>query len=174
VELTSAAGGSVMVGPLSVAGAPSDCPVCPPVQVGQAAAETLRLIAPELEAAAAADAGGTAAWEQDFTDDFEMFGLDRAVENALARGVKPEAILALVVGNQDRFMLWSTLKALYCANISKDQVKEAADRLGISEEELGSTFEESMLECGSKLALQDRDILEIPENEGTFASPSVP
>lgn len=173
VELTSAAGGSVMVGPLSVAGAPSDCPVCPAVKVGQAAAGTLRLIAPELEAAAA-DARGTAAWEQDFTDDFDMFGLDRAVENALARGIEPEAILALVVSRQDKFLLWSTLKALYCANISRDHVKGAAARLGISEEELGGTFAESMVECGSKLALQDRDILEIPEEEGPFVSPSMP
>jgi hypothetical protein len=68
-----------MVGPLSVAGAPSDCPVCPPVQVGQAAAGTLRLIAPELEAAAAADAGGTAAWERDFTDILEIPETDKHV-----------------------------------------------------------------------------------------------
>ena len=146
VELTSAAGGSVMVGPLSVAGAPSDCPVCPAMKVGQTAAETLRTIAPELDAAAAADARGAAAWEQDFTDDFDLFGLDRAVENALAGGIEPEAILALVVSRRDKFLLWSTLKALYCANISREQVKGAAARLGIAEEELGGTFEESMAE----------------------------
>lgn len=70
--------------------------------------------------------------------------------------------------------LWSTLKALYCANISRDQVRGAGARLGISEEELGGTFAESMVECGSKLALQDRDILEIPEEQGLFVSPSKP
>ncbi len=174
VELTSTAGGSVMVGPLSVASAPSDCPVCPAVKVGQAAAGALRTIAPELEAAAAADAKGAAAWERDFTDDFDMFGLDRAVENALAGGIEPEAILAFVVSRRDKFLLWSTLKALYCANISRSQITDTAARLGISEEELGSTFAESMVECGSKLALQDRDVLEVPETDGHIVSPSRP
>ncbi len=55
VELTDRHGGSVTVGPLSAAGAKAACPVCPPTHVGRRALTVLHQIAPELDAAAAAD-----------------------------------------------------------------------------------------------------------------------
>jgi hypothetical protein len=173
VELSDLEGGSVLVGPLSVASVKAACPVCPAVRVGQAARRTLQRIAPELEAAATADATSRV-WTNEFADDADLFGLDRAVENALARGIEPASILAFVVNNKEKYLLWSTLKALFCANITKDQIKSAGERLGISWDDLSEAFEESMLECGSKIALQDRDVLEIPDTEGTVVSPSAP
>ncbi|WP_420208806.1 FecR family protein [Candidatus Electronema sp. JC] len=50
VELTDRNGGTTAVGPLSAA-----CPVCPPAHVGKKAQAVLHEIAPELDAAAAAD-----------------------------------------------------------------------------------------------------------------------
>ncbi len=171
VELSSIDGDSVMVGPLSIASAKSSCPVCPAVRVGQAAKKTLQGIAPELEAAAAADSNG--GWTKDFSDDADLFGVDRAIENALARGVEPATILAFVV-KKKKYLLLLTLKAMFCANITKGQIKTTAADLGISWDELSEAFEESMVECGSKISLQDRDILEIPNTEGAFVSPSAP
>lgn len=172
VQLTDEAGGSVTVGPLSVTGAVAACPVCPPVQVGQSAVNTLNAIAPELDLAVAAGSS-TTAWMKTFLEEAKKFGLDWAVENALDKGIAPADILAFIVRNQEQ-LTHPSLKALYCAGIDREVVQNAADLLGITGETTSRAFEESITECSSKVALQDRDILDIPTVEGKFVSPSKP
>ena len=102
-----------------------------------------------------------ASWPDDFTDDFEKFGLDVAVENALADDVTPLAILDYVVENREKVSPHLSLKAIYCAGVDPDVVEEAAQEVAIPFLEIKKALEQSIQECGSKVALQDRDVQNI-------------
>lgn len=102
-----------------------------------------------------------ASWIDDFTDNFEKFGLDVAVENALADDVTPLAILNYVIENREKVSPHLSLKAIYCAGVDPDVVEEAAQHVDISFLEIKKALEQSIQECGSKLALQDRDVDDI-------------
>ncbi len=104
-----------------------------------------------------------AAWTDNFSEDFDKAGLDLAVENALANDVTPQTILDYVVKNRDKFNSQLSLKALYCAGVDVDVVARAASALGILDKVIKETFQQSIEECGSKMALSDRDILDLPE-----------
>jgi hypothetical protein len=54
------------------------------------------------------------------------------------------------------------MKSLYCASVPREVVQETAGKLGVAGEEINMALEESIAECGSKMALQDRDIEKIP------------
>ncbi|MCW5200365.1 hypothetical protein VU07_00900, partial [Desulfobulbus sp. F4] len=103
-------------------------------------------------------------WPKDFVDDFEKLGLDRAVENALDNDITPNEILTFIVSNNEKFSTRISLKVLYCAGVDRETVREAANKLGITVQELSVALEESVAECGSKLALNDRDILEVRDS----------
>jgi hypothetical protein len=115
-----------------------------------------------------------AAWTDDFTEDFDKFGLDVAVENALANDVTPQAILDYVVKNKDKFSEQMSLKSLYCAGVDLDVVDRAASALGIIPQDIKSALQQSIEECGSKVALTDRDILETDIPSGDSGLPGIP
>lgn len=107
-----------------------------------------------------------AAWTDDFAKDFDKLGLDRAVENALINEVSPHEILTFIVSNSEKFDTRLSLKALYCAGVERTEVREAADKLGITIEEVSTALEESIAECGSRLALNDREVFFPSESGG--------
>jgi len=98
-----------------------------------------------------------AAWTDDFLEDFKKFGLDTAVENAILDDITPEAILAFVISDQEKFSTKNTLKSIYCAGADRDVVMETADKLGIASTMRTEALEESIAECGQKLVLDDRE-----------------
>ncbi|WP_417910067.1 hypothetical protein [Candidatus Electronema sp. PJ] len=112
-----------------------------------------------------------AEWTEGFTKDFEKLGLDRAIENALDNEITPQEILTFIVSNSEQFNTRLSLKTLYCAGVDRDTVREAADKLGITVEEVSVALEESLAECGSKLALNDRDITEVRDSGGVPLPP---
>lgn len=105
-----------------------------------------------------------AGWQDDFVEDYDKFGLDVAVENALAEDIKPQAIMAYVVKNREKFNTDLSLKAIYCAGVDVDIVERAGIALGIPNLVVKRNLEASIKECGSKVALTDRDIVEPPHN----------
>jgi len=107
-----------------------------------------------------------AAWTDDFLKDYDAFGIDRAVDNALENDITPNDILKFISSQNDAFKTKITMKALYCAGVDQDVMKEAAEKLGIGADDLGVALAESTEECGSKLALNDRDILDVPGDNG--------
>lgn len=119
-----------------------------------------------------------AAWTDDFAKDFDKLGLDLAVENALINEISPHEILTFIVSNSEKFDTRFSLKALYCAGVERTEVREAADKLGITIKEVSTALEESIAECGSRLALNDRDVF-FPNDSSAaapkqYASPSAP
>lgn len=101
-----------------------------------------------------------AAWTDDFMQAYDDFGMGIAVENALDNEVTPHEILTYLISNNEEFNMRKGLKALYCAGVDRDTVREAADKLGITVEELSAALEESIAECGDKLTLSDRDLFD--------------
>ena len=115
-----------------------------------------------------------AAWTDEFTKDFDKVGLDVAVENALANDVTPQSILDYVVKHKDKFSAQLSMKSLYCAGVDVDVVERAAIALGIITEEIKATLQQSIEECGSKVALTDRDALEMKIPAGDSGLPGTP
>lgn len=120
-----------------------------------------------------------AEWREVFLDEFKQFGVDRAVEKALDKDVHPKDILQLVKerleesdDTSETLNTKITLKALYCAGQERAVVREAAADVGIPEDEQNGAFEESVAECGSKLALGDRDVLD-KSSQGSVADTTV-
>lgn len=101
-----------------------------------------------------------AAWTDDFMQAYDDFGMGIAVENALDNEVTPHEILTYLISNNEEFNMRKGLKALYCAGVDRDTVREAGDKLGITVEELSAALEESIAECGDKLTLSDRDLFD--------------
>jgi hypothetical protein len=118
--------------------------------------------------AAMAAKSAAAAWPEDFIEDFDKLGLDRAVENALDNKISPHEILTVIISGNKKFDLRLSLKALYCAGVEREDVREAADKLGITIEELSKALEESIAECGSRLALSDREVF-FPNESGALS-----
>ena len=104
--------------------------------------------------------GAQAAWQDDFVKSNDEFGMSVAVEDALNDDVSPNAILTFIISDSEKFDAKKGLKALYCAGVDRDAVREAANKLGITVEELSEALEESIAECGDKLTLSDRDIID--------------
>ena len=161
VELSGAGGSSSLVGPESVTGAVADCVVCPATPIGPKAKNTLSRIAPEMDNFAAVSGAAASSWGKEFLEEEKQFGLYLAVENALDKGIAPAEILAFIAQNREK-LTHPSMKALYCSGVDRELVQEAAEQLGISKFESGRAFTESLAECGSKIALKDRDNVEPP------------
>jgi hypothetical protein len=101
-------------------------------------------------------------WSDDFLEDFDRFGLDPAVENALDHDVPSNEILTLIISNNDKFQIRTSLKSLYCAGVDRSTVMNAANKLGVTVETVSVALEESLAECGSKMSLADRDLVDEP------------
>ncbi len=101
-------------------------------------------------------------WKEDFVENADEFGIDHAVAKALDEDISPDEILTFIITNQENFRIRMSLKALYCAGADRDAVREAANKLGITVEDISMALEESIAECGSKLTLDDRDLMEEP------------
>ncbi|MCI5164843.1 MAG: hypothetical protein D3903_01835 [Candidatus Electrothrix sp. GM3_4] len=101
-----------------------------------------------------------AAWTEDFVKNYDEFGMSVAVEDALSDDVSPSAILTFIISNSEQFEKKKGLKALYCAGADRDTVRDAADKLGITVEDISVALEESIAECGDKQTLTDRDLID--------------
>ena len=92
-----------------------------------------------------------AEWLVDFRDTYVAEGIDKAVENALKQGTVPD----LIVKNGlelEGLNPQNLVKALYCAGASGQDIREAAERYGISETILAAGFKKSVAECGDQVA----------------------
>lgn len=98
------------------------------------------------------------AWTEDFLKDYDNYGLDRAIENALDEEISPIEIMTFIITSNEEFNTKSALKALYCAAADTALVQEAANKLGITVREISQALQESIAECSSKMALSDRDM----------------
>ena len=103
------------------------------------------------------------AWTDDFIEEYDAFGMSSAVETALNNDITPDEILTFIISNSEIFEKKKGLKALYCAGADRNAVREAADKLGITVEEVSVSLEESIAECGDKKTLTDRDLA---DNDG--------
>ncbi|MCI5222592.1 MAG: hypothetical protein D3924_07970 [Candidatus Electrothrix sp. AR4] len=103
-----------------------------------------------------------ASWQDDFLAEYKKLGIDSAVENALADDISPNEILTFIISNNENIPIRKPLKALYCAGADRIAVREAGNQLGITVDEISVALEESIVECGSKLSLSDRDIMDEP------------
>ncbi|MCI5219074.1 MAG: hypothetical protein D3914_07750 [Candidatus Electrothrix sp. LOE2] len=104
-----------------------------------------------------------AAWTDDFIAEYDDFGMSSAVETALSNDITAKEILTFIISKSDKFEEKKGLKALYCAGADRKDVREAADKLGITVKEVSESLEESIAECGDKKTLTDRDIV---DNDG--------
>ncbi|MCK5516875.1 MAG: hypothetical protein KAI39_08375, partial [Desulfobulbaceae bacterium] len=95
------------------------------------------------------------AWTEGFLEDYNNYGLDRAVENALDEEISPTEIMTFIISSNERFNVKSALKALYCAAADTNLVQEAANKLGVTVEEISQALEESIAECSSKMVLRE-------------------
>lgn len=146
VELSAAAGGSVLVGPLSAAGVLADAPAVPSVvTLGQTARRVLSGIAPELDSAAEMDSAEP--WQKDFLQAEQRCGLAWAAKKSRAAGVAPAEILAFAA-KSGRMKILPCLKALGCGGVEKKRVLKAAEAVGISDEETLHALERAVTRCG--------------------------
>ncbi|MCI5120164.1 MAG: hypothetical protein D3908_03025, partial [Candidatus Electrothrix sp. AUS4] len=99
-------------------------------------------------------------WKKDFVSDNDAFGMSVAVEEALNNDITSDEILSFVISNSEQFETKKGLKALYCAGADRDDVREAANKLGITVEDVSVALEESIAECGDKRTLTDRDLID--------------
>ncbi len=115
-------------------------------------------------------------WMAAFEEDYDEFGMSVAVENALEEGVTPDEILTLIISHTEKFRTKRGLKALYCAGVDRDAVRDSANKLGITVEDVSLSLEEAISECGSKLTLDDRDLMDetasSPESGGSITNQS--
>jgi hypothetical protein len=148
VELKAAAGGSVLVGPLSIGGVLADAQVFSPVVLGQAARTVLSGLAPELDSAAEADsAAAVAPWQEDFLQAEARCGLAWAAKKTRAAGVAPTDILAFAA-KSGRAKILPCLKALGCGGVDRRRARQAAESVGVSDQETLRALERAVTRCG--------------------------
>jgi hypothetical protein len=115
-----------------------------------------------IQGAWAADAPERPKWMDTFENDYDEHGMSTAVENALEDGVTPNEILSFIISYTEKFRTKRGLKALYCAGVDRNTVRDSADKLGITVEDVSVSLEEAISECGSKITLSDRDLMDEP------------
>lgn len=101
-------------------------------------------------------------WMDNFEKDYDDHGMSTAVENALEDGVTPNEILTFIISYTEKFRTKRGLKALYCAGVDRNTVRDSANKLGITVEDVSVSLEEAIAECGSKMTLDDRDLMDEP------------
>jgi hypothetical protein len=89
-------------------------------------------------------------WVDDFTSLFKSKGIEPAVSLALKDGKGPDVIINEGL-KLEGLNPQNLLKALYCAGVKGDDIKEAADAAGISDILLVAAYEKSIAECGDKV-----------------------
>ncbi|MCI5115124.1 MAG: hypothetical protein D3920_09615 [Candidatus Electrothrix sp. AW2] len=112
-------------------------------------------------------------WMKEFEKNYDTYGMSVAVEEALSDNVSSDDILTFIISRTEKFKRKRGLKALYCSGVDRNTVRDAANKLGITVEEVSLSLEEAIAECGSKLTLEDRDLMETPassQESGTGAS----
>lgn len=112
-------------------------------------------------------------WMKEFEENYDTYGMSVAVEEALSDNVSSDDILTFIISRTEKFKRKRGLKALYCSGVDRNTVREAANKLGITVKDVSLSLEEAIAECGSKLTLEDRDLMETPassQESGTGAS----
>ena len=89
-----------------------------------------------------------ATWTDDFFADFDQFGLDVAVENALENDVTSREILQLAISDPATFRIAIVIKAVLCAGVQASIVRADALDLGIDLATFDVAFWEAQAECG--------------------------
>ncbi len=92
-----------------------------------------------------------AEWLVDFRDTYTKQGIDEAVVVAMKEGIVPDAIVEN--GLQFEGLNPSNLvKALYCAGAQGQDIREAAEKWGISELLITAGYRKSIAECSDAVA----------------------
>jgi len=91
-------------------------------------------------------------WSEDFDTNLATQGIEIAVQEALKIGKSPTDIVQKTDGIEG-LNPQNVLKALYCAGAPGDDIKAAADSVGISELMVLAAFDKSIVECG--IAVKD-------------------
>lgn len=92
-----------------------------------------------------------AEWMVDFRNTYVAEGIDKAVENALKDGQRPEVIVEEGV-KIEGLNPQNLIRALYCAGASGQDVRAAADKYQISEVVVAAGYKKSIDECGDRVA----------------------
>ncbi len=92
-----------------------------------------------------------AEWLVDFRDMYLSEGIDKAVENALKVGVTPDLIVENGLELQG-LNPQNLIRALYCAGAEGQDIRDAAEKYGISETILAAGFKKAVAECGDQVA----------------------
>ncbi len=91
-------------------------------------------------------------WSEDFSTNLETQGIEIAVQEALKLGKSPADIMQKA-DSIEGLNPQNVLKALYCAGASGDDIKSAADGIGVSDLMVLAAFDKSVVECG--IAVKD-------------------
>lgn len=92
-----------------------------------------------------------AEWLVDFKNTFFNEGIDNAVVVAMKEGITPD----LIVENGlqlEGLNPANLVKALYCAGAQGQDIRNAADKWGISEVIVAAGYKKSLAECGDQVA----------------------
>ncbi len=92
-----------------------------------------------------------AEWLVDFRDTYTKQGIDEAVIVAMKEGIGPD----LIVENSMQFEGLNPsnlVKALYCAGAQGQDIREAAEKWGISELLITAGYRKSIAECSDVVA----------------------
>jgi hypothetical protein len=90
-------------------------------------------------------------WIKDFSVNFEAQGIEFAVPKALEEGRNPSEIIREGLKFTD-LNPQDLLKALYCSGVAGDDIKQGADKNGISEIIVVAAFKKAVAECGDAVA----------------------
>ncbi len=86
-------------------------------------------------------------WSEDFDTNLATQGIEIAVQEAIKLGKSPSDIMQKTSENK-KINPQNVLKALYCAGASGDDIKSAADSVGVSNLMVIAAFDKSVVECG--------------------------
>jgi len=92
-----------------------------------------------------------AEWLVDFRDTYVAEGIDKAVENALKDGQSPDLIVENGL-DLEGLNPQNLIKALYCAGVNGQDIREASEKWDISEVVVTAGFKKSKVECGDQVA----------------------
>lgn len=85
-------------------------------------------------------------WLVDFKDDYDKLGIDKAVKFAWDKDVDAFSIMenGLQLENLPPMQL---IKAMYCAKIPGDKIRESAKNLEVSKQDVATGFKKAIEEC---------------------------
>ena len=92
-----------------------------------------------------------AEWNVDFRNTYAADGIDKAVENALKDGKKPDLIVEVAV-EIEGLNPQNLIRALYCAGATGQDIRAAAEKYNIPFPIVTAGYKKSIDECGDRVA----------------------